>query len=86
MRTFPSLMWMMPGPDVTGIWDARKALVETPEKNIYLHNVDEFFSLWEGQHDARTMYRDTRNMMQDLKHPGVEIFCVHGYGIKTLER
>lgn len=80
--TSPSLAWLLPSPLY---WKSNEVLVETDKKNFTLNNLKEFFygisypNGWE-------MKRDTEVYQLDFRPPGVEIHCIYGTGVDTVER
>ncbi|XP_022160151.1 group XV phospholipase A2-like isoform X1 [Myzus persicae] len=79
--TSPSLAWLLPSPY---FWKADEVLVETDKKN---YTVTDYKSFFEGI-DYMTgydMYLDVKQYM-DFGPPGVEVHCLHGDTIPTVER
>ncbi|XP_025836355.1 group XV phospholipase A2 isoform X2 [Agrilus planipennis] len=80
--TSPSLSWMLPNQY---FWDKDEVLVQTSKKNFSLSNIEEYFrSLnfpigWE-------MRKDTLPYQQGNIAPGVEVHCLFGVNITTVER
>ncbi|XP_014259587.1 group XV phospholipase A2 [Cimex lectularius] len=79
--TLPSLAWLMPNPL---FWKPDEILVHTASKNYSLSNIREFFedidymTAWEMRQDQAPYIK--------FDAPGVEIHCLHGYGVHTLEK
>ncbi|XP_065213421.1 phospholipase A2 group XV-like [Planococcus citri] len=80
--TSPSLAWLLPSPY---LWKPDEVFVETDSKNYSLNNLQEFFNDinypvgWE-------MYKDVHPFIDNFEAPGVEVHCLYGYGIPTVEK
>lgn len=81
-RSCPSTAFLMPS---SNFWEASDPLVVTPEKNYTVEDYETFFNDidfpwgWE-------MWKDTHNIIHDLVPPGVEVHCLHGIGVDTIQR
>ncbi|KAK7861832.1 hypothetical protein R5R35_000592 [Gryllus longicercus] len=80
--TSPSLAWLMPS---SVFWKPSEVLVQTPDKNYTVNDFEEFFRDiyyevgWE-------MRKDVQKLDSKFTAPGVEIHCLHGFGVNTIER
>lgn len=81
-RTSPSLAYMIPSDT---FWKKDEILVVTEKQNYTVGNYYDFFQDigfpvgWE-------MWKDTYNLTRDLIPPGVEVHCMHGVNVPTIER
>uniref|UniRef100_T1H921 Uncharacterized protein n=1 Tax=Rhodnius prolixus TaxID=13249 RepID=T1H921_RHOPR len=79
--TTPSLAWLMPSPV---FWKPNEVLVQTEAKNYSLSNIKDFFydinymTGWEMRKDQEPYIK--------FDAPGVELHCLHGYGLQTVEK
>ncbi|KAJ9587279.1 hypothetical protein L9F63_019210, partial [Diploptera punctata] len=80
--TSPSLAWLMP----SGLfWNAHDVLVQTSKKNYTVNDFQQFFEDidytvgWE-------MRKDVQKYSLEFDAPGVEVHCLHGIGVNTVER
>jgi len=82
-RTQPSLAWMMPSAD---IWPG-DVLIKTESNSVdyTAANLAEFFTLL-GVPNMAMMYEDTQKLTSSLVDPGVEVFCLYGTGVPTMEK
>ncbi|XP_076254816.1 lysosomal phospholipase A and acyltransferase-like isoform X1 [Rhynchophorus ferrugineus] len=80
--TSPSLAWLIPSPL---FWKPNETLVETDKQNFTLSNLQQFFegisfpNGWE-------MKKDTEQYQLHFKPPGVEVHCLYGSQIPTVEK
>lgn len=80
-KTFSSLARMMPSPL---LWKPHSVLAKTRNRVYTLENVQEFFNdldFWEGWE----MYQDAMLYMLNFTAPGVEVHCIYGGGVDTVE-
>lgn len=77
--TFPSLMYLFPRPPA---FEKTRLLVQTPDENYTLNNLDELF-VKAKLLDQREMWHDTRDIGANLKAPDVELWCLYGSGVLT---
>ncbi|GBL87796.1 Group XV phospholipase A2 [Araneus ventricosus] len=79
----PSLAFMLPSRQ---LWGPNEQLAFTKTKNYTVSNYDEFFR----DIDYLTgydMYKDTLPYAEDgMKPPGVEVVCMYGTGLDTVEK
>ncbi|XP_075212925.1 lysosomal phospholipase A and acyltransferase-like [Lycorma delicatula] len=80
--TSPSLAWLLPS---ALFWKPNETLVITDSKNYSLSNLKDFFDeidysvAWE-------MRKDVEKYSLDFTAPGVEVHCLHGYGVSTVDK
>lgn len=80
-RTFPSLAYLMPSDQ---FWDHDEVLMSSGTKTYTTRNYEDLFRDIDYE-VGYNMWLDTRNLTYDLKHPGVDIHCIHGVGVNTME-
>ncbi|XP_077505629.1 lysosomal phospholipase A and acyltransferase-like [Amblyomma americanum] len=81
-RSTPSLAYMLPN---RLYWNESEVLVKTLDRSYGLADYKAFFDDI-GFPDGYEMYKDTRPYMLDNTAPGVEIHCLHGRNVSTIER
>lgn len=80
--TSPSLSWLLPSPL---FWKTDEVLVETTSRTYTFGQMEEFFrdlqypTGWE-------MRKDTIEYSTNFTPPGVEIHCIYGSNVSTVER
>jgi lysophospholipase III len=80
--TSPSLAWLMPSKY---FWKPGEVFVRTNSSVYTFSDLKRFFqdldymTGWE-------MYQDNLKYKEDFSAPGVEIHCLFGFGVKTVER
>ncbi|KAE8747732.1 hypothetical protein FOCC_FOCC005555 [Frankliniella occidentalis] len=80
--TSPSLSWLLPSPL---FWKESEVLVQTGNKNYTINNLKAFFDDinyplgWE-------MRKDVEPYSLNFSPPGVEVHCLHGFGVDTVDR
>jgi len=79
--TSPSLAWLMPSQD---LWQPNEVLVQTDYKNYSLSNIQQFFNDI-GYPVGWEMRKDQEPYM-DLSPPGVEVHCLYGTGVDTIDK
>ncbi|XP_071449019.1 lysosomal phospholipase A and acyltransferase-like isoform X2 [Hetaerina americana] len=82
-RSSPSLAWLLPS---SMFWKTDEVLVSTADaKNYTVKDFEAFFrdidytTGWE-------MRKDVLSIANDFTYPGVEVHCLHGLGVNTIER
>lgn len=80
-RTNPSLHWLMPN---LKYWPDDTVFVQSPQINITKRNFEDFYK-YMNVTNGLEMWKDTRNLIKDLKAPGVEVHCLYGSGLETTE-
>jgi lysophospholipase-3 len=80
-RTFPSLAFLMPSDE---FWGHDEVLMVTGEKSYTTANYKELFEDIDFE-VGYNMWLDTRNLTYKLDAPNVEVHCIHGYGVHTME-
>ncbi|KAH0534846.1 phospholipase A2 group XV-like [Cotesia glomerata] len=80
--TSPSLGWLLPSKY---FWKDTEVLVQTQKKNYTLLDLQQFFldinvpNGWEFR-------KDTEKFQANFAAPGVEMYCLHGVNVSTVER
>lgn len=82
VRTFPSLAYLLPSKEV---WPAEKVLVKNRDKRYTVNDYQQFF------HDINyptgyEMWLDVKNLTSPSTAPGVEVHCLHGNKVNTMEQ
>ncbi|XP_063993799.1 phospholipase A2 group XV-like [Diachasmimorpha longicaudata] len=80
--TSPSLGWLIPSKL---FWKSSEVLVQTQTRNYTLDNLQQFF-LDINVPDGWEFRKDTEQYQADFTAPGVEIHCLHGAQVDTVER
>lgn len=79
--TSPSLSWLLPS---SIFWKPSEVLVQSGTRNYTLNDLKEFFddinypTGWE-------MRKDVEQFSLNFSPPGVEVHCLHGYGVDTVD-
>lgn len=81
-RSAPSLAYMLPNHL---FWNESEVLVKTLNRSYGLSDYEAFFRDI-GFPDGFEMYKDTRPYILNNAAPGVEVHCLHGQNISTIER
>ena len=80
--TNPSSAWLLPSPL---FWKANEVLVETPTRVYTMSQLEQFFTDidyrigWE-------MRKDTLKYTNNFGAPEVELHCIYGDGVDTVEK
>ena len=69
----------------TPFWDNSEVLVQTEDKNYTVENYQEFFNDL-SEPNGWLMREDTSGLLAGNPAPGVEVFCLHGEGVDTVEK
>lgn len=80
--TNPSTAWLLPSPL---FWKSTEVLVKTPSRVYTTAQMEEFFN----DIDYRTgweMRKDNLQYTLNFSPPGVELHCLYGDGLDTVER
>lgn len=82
VRTFPSLAYLLPSNE---IFPSNKVLVKNHEKSYTVDNYKQFFDdiHYPVGYD---MWLDVRNLTSPHRAPGVEVHCLHGSRVTTIEQ
>ncbi|XP_028043903.1 group XV phospholipase A2-like [Bombyx mandarina] len=80
--TCPSLAWLLPSPL---FWKPNEVLVQTDKYNYTINDFQKLFNDMELP-NAWEMKKDTEKYTKDFSAPGVELHCVYGYNVATVER
>ncbi|ERL85318.1 phospholipase A2 group XV [Dendroctonus ponderosae] len=78
----PSTAWLLPSPL---FWKPDEVLVVTDKKNYSLANLQQFFQGISFP-DGWEMRKDIEPYQQHFKPPGVEVHCLYGSGVNTVEQ
>ncbi|XP_054164814.1 phospholipase A2 group XV-like [Oppia nitens] len=81
-RTFPSLAYLLPSDKV---WGNNEVLMESTLRNYTVMNYREFFEDLNYM-TGYNMWLDVKNLTYDMTPPGVEVHCIHGYGLDTMHK
>ena len=81
-RTFPSLAYLLPSDKV---WAGHEVLMESSLRNYTSINYHDFFEDINYM-VGYNMWLDVRNLTYDMTPPGVEVHCLHGHGIDTMNK
>uniref|UniRef100_A0A8D9FCK2 Group XV phospholipase A2 n=1 Tax=Cacopsylla melanoneura TaxID=428564 RepID=A0A8D9FCK2_9HEMI len=77
--TCPSTSWLLPSEHY---WSKDEVLVQTPETNYTLTNLEQFFEDIDFK-QGWDMRVDVRDVVNDVRPPGVELHCLHGSHVST---
>lgn len=81
-RSSPSLAFLAPS---NKFWSKEDILVSTSKRNYTVNDYHQFFNDinyltgWE-------MWKDVHGLIHDMIPPGVEVHCLHGANVSTIER
>ncbi|CAG9768922.1 unnamed protein product [Ceutorhynchus assimilis] len=78
----PSTAYLLPSPL---FWKPDEVLIQTQKKNFTLNNLHEFFDGISFS-DGWEMKKDLAPFQASFKPPGVEVHCLYGNGVPTVER
>lgn len=78
-RSFPSIAFLLPSAHS---FEPDQVLVNTPQANYTVNDYEALFADI-GIPDVYHMQQDTSGLLGNLKHPGVDVYCVYGTGLKT---
>lgn len=79
--TNPSLAWLMPNPM---IWKPNEVMVRTLSRVYTMDQLEDFFKDINFT-DGWEMRKDSLPYAMNFSAPGVEIYCLYGTGIDTVE-
>jgi len=84
-RSCPSLAWLMPSKD---FWSENEALVQTDAKNFTRVDLEHFYNSVSDEYgpSMNSMVKDTENLLSGLPSPNVEVHCIHGSLVDTIEK
>ncbi|XP_028168991.1 group XV phospholipase A2-like [Ostrinia furnacalis] len=80
--TCPSLAWLLPSPL---LWKPAEVLVQTDKFNYTIQHLQKLFTDMELP-NAWEMRKDTERFSGDFSAPGVDVHCLYGYNISTVEK
>lgn len=80
-RTFPSLAFLLPSDK---FWPQDEVILNIMGKNYSSGNYYEMFKDIDYP-VGYEMWLDNRNLTYNFTHPGVDIHCIHGVGVNTVE-
>ncbi|ODN02819.1 Group XV phospholipase A2 [Orchesella cincta] len=81
-RTYPSTAWLLPSKY---FWGPEETLVSCPEKGNYtVMDFERFFKDMNYQ-AGYEMWKDTEALLGDHAAPGIEVHCLHGIGVSTVD-
>lgn len=80
--TSPSLAWLLPSKKY---WKDTEVLVETETKNYTLNDLQQFFNDIDYP-EGWEMKKDTEPHTLNFTAPGVEVHCLYGTGVPTVEK
>ncbi|CAG9864368.1 unnamed protein product [Phyllotreta striolata] len=80
--TSPSLAWLLPSKL---FWKPDEVLVQTDKKNYTINDLEEFFK-GIGYPNGWEMRKDTEPYQLQFKPPGVEVHCLYGSNVQTVEK
>ncbi|XP_019876595.2 phospholipase A2 group XV isoform X2 [Aethina tumida] len=80
--TSPSLSWLLPSKLY---WKPDEILIETEKKNFTINDLKEFFNDIAFP-DGWEMRQDTEPYQLNFKPPGVEVHCLYGVNVNTVEK
>ncbi|XP_058451814.1 phospholipase A2 group XV-like isoform X2 [Malaya genurostris] len=79
--TNPSLAWMLPNPI---LWKPNYVIARSMSRNYTMEQMEEFFKDIDYS-DGWEMRKDTVSYSMNFTAPGVEIHCLYGTGLNTVE-
>ncbi len=81
--TSPSTAFLLPSKL---FWSENETLVSCPGKGNYTVNDYEKFFTDMNYPEGYEMHHDTKSLLGNLDAPGVEVHCLHGQGVSTVDR
>lgn len=82
VRTFPSLAYLLPNRE---IWPRDKVLIKNQNKEYTVEDYKQFFTDI-NYPIGYEMYLDVKSLANPLRAPGVEVHCLHGNKVSTMEK
>ncbi|XP_030384122.1 group XV phospholipase A2-like [Scaptodrosophila lebanonensis] len=80
--TNPSSAWLLPSPL---FWKSSEVLVETPSHNYTMASLEKFFEAIDYK-TGWEMRKDTLRYTENFSPPDVELHCLYGDGVDTVEK
>jgi len=81
-RTFPSLAFLLPSQR---LWRSDEILIESELRNYTVSDYRLFFQDINYM-NGYNMWIDVKNLTYNMTPPGVEVHCLYGYGIDTMQK
>ncbi|CAG7835506.1 unnamed protein product, partial [Allacma fusca] len=81
-RTYASTAWLLPSKL---FWNDTEILISVQNKRNYTMKDFKYFFDDIDFNDGYEMLKDTEGLLGPLDHPGVEVHCLHGSGVSTVE-
>ena len=81
-RASESGVFLMPSPSE---WGKDEVVISTPERKYTSADYDSLFDDM-GYPIAKDMWRLVKDALNNLEHPGVDVFCVYSTGTETPDR
>uniref|UniRef100_A0A1A9WZY4 Group XV phospholipase A2 n=1 Tax=Glossina brevipalpis TaxID=37001 RepID=A0A1A9WZY4_9MUSC len=78
----PSTAWMLPSPL---FWDSNEVIATTPKRVYTMAQLDQFFNDV-GFRNGWEMRKDNMRHVLNFSPPDVELHCIYGDGLATVER
>ncbi|XP_034101270.1 phospholipase A2 group XV [Drosophila albomicans] len=78
----PSTAWLLPSPL---FWKPSEVIAMTPSRNYTMAQLQQFFTDIDYQ-TGWEMRKDTIRYSQNFSPPDVEVHCIYGDGVSTVER
>nr|CAD7399051.1 unnamed protein product [Timema poppensis] len=79
--TCPSLAWLMPS---SLFWRPTEVLVQTDKKNYTVQDFQTYLNAL-GNPNGWEMRKDVEKYSLNFSPPGVEVHCLHGEGVQTVD-
>ena len=80
-RNSQSGYFLLPSPS---LWGPSETLVQTTHKNYTAHQYKQIMEDI-GYPQGVQMWEGVKDLIMDLPHPGVSVFCLHSYGVHTAQ-
>lgn len=80
--TWPSSTYLLPSP---AVFPADQVLVKDIKNQYTSNDYEKLYGALQYP-VSYELYRDVKDLTPPEQPPGVKVYCVHGYGIKTIEQ